>query len=230
MPQWAGMGVTSAVDGFQRRHPVVGFPLAVVYKFFDDQGVYLAALITYYGFLSLFPLLLLLAAVLGFVLRDDPDLQQRILDSTISQFPVIGDQLRGPQGLQGSGVALVVGALVAIYGALGVGQALQNALNIAWAVPRNDRPNPLKARGRSLLIVLTGGLAVLATTTVSVLAGALGAPGGVLDGLVVDRGRGRRRARQHGDLRRRVPHRLRHPPARASTCSPVPSSPRSCGS
>ena len=109
----AGMGVTSAVDGFQRRHPVLGFPLAVVYKFFDDQGVYLAALITYYGFLSLFPLLLLLASVLGFVLRDDPDLQQRILDSTISQFPVIGDQLRGSQGLEGSGVALVVGALVA---------------------------------------------------------------------------------------------------------------------
>ena len=130
--------------------------IAVVYKFFDDQGVYLAALITYYGFLSLFPLLLLLASVLGFVLRDDPDLQQRILDSTISQFPVIGDQLRGPQGLQGSGVALVVGALVAIYGALGVGQALQNALNIAWAVPRNDRPNPIKARVRSLLIVVDG--------------------------------------------------------------------------
>ena len=101
MPQWAGMGVTSAVDGFQRRHPVVGFPLAVVYKFFDDQGVYIAALITYYGFLSLFPLLLLLAAVLGFVLRDDPDLQQRILDSTISQFPVIGDQLPRRAGAPG---------------------------------------------------------------------------------------------------------------------------------
>ena len=50
------MGAAQAVDGFQRRHPVLGFPIAVVYKFFDDQGVYLAALITYYGFLSLFPL------------------------------------------------------------------------------------------------------------------------------------------------------------------------------
>ena len=176
------MGVASAVDGFQRRHPVLGFPIAVVYKFFDDQGVYLAALITYYGFLSLFPLLLLLASALGFVLRDDPDLQRRILDSTISQFPVIGDQLRDPRGLEGSGVALVVGAIVALYGALGVGQALQNALNIAWAVPRNDRPNPLKARLRSILIILTGGIAAIATTTVSVLAGALGAPGGVMSG------------------------------------------------
>jgi membrane protein len=180
MPQLAQMGVADAVDGFQRRHRVVGFPIAVFYKFFDDQGVYLAALITYYGFLSLFPLLLLLASVLGFVLRNDPELQQRILDSTISQFPVIGDQLRDPGSLDGSGVAVVVGAIVAVYGALGVAQAVQNALNIAWAVPRNDRPNPVKARLRSLLIILTGGVAVIATTSVSVLAGTLGASDGVL--------------------------------------------------
>ena len=121
------MPLTRRFDRFQRRHPVFGFPIAVIYKFFDDQGTYLAALITYYGFLSLFPLLLLLASVLGFVLQDDPDLQERILDSTLSQFPIIGDQLREPQGLQGSGVAVVVGGLVALYGALGVAQAMQNA-------------------------------------------------------------------------------------------------------
>ena len=154
---------------------MIGFPLAVAYKLFDDQGVYLAALITYYGFLSLFPLLLLLASVLGFVLDEDPELQNRILDSTLSQFPIIGEQLRDPQGLQGNGAAAVIGAIVAIYGALGVAQALQNAMNVAWAVPRHRRPNPVAARGRSMLLVATAGLAVLATTTLSALAGALGA-------------------------------------------------------
>ena len=174
------MTAVSRVDAFQRRHPVVGFPLAVAYKFFDDQGVYLAALVTYYGFLSLFPLLLLLASVLGFVLDDDPDLQDRILDSTLSQFPVIGEQLRDPQGLQGNGAAAVIGAIVAIYGALGVAQALQNAMNVAWAVPRHRRPNPITARGRSLLLVATAGLAVLATTTLSAFAGAVGAGDGAM--------------------------------------------------
>ena len=48
-------GVIGAVDGFQQRHRWAGFPLAVLYKFFDDQGSYLTALVTYYGFLSLFP-------------------------------------------------------------------------------------------------------------------------------------------------------------------------------
>lgn len=175
--------LTEWLDGYQRRHRWAGYPLAVVYKFFEDQGAYLAALITFYGFLSLFPLLLLLASVLGFVLQDDPDLQQRILDSTLSQFPVIGDELNDPQGLRGSGVAAVVGAVIALYGALGVAQALQNATNVAWSVPRNRRPNPLRARLRSLLLVATAGLAVLATTILSVLAGS-----GATDGLSIGRG------------------------------------------
>jgi inner membrane protein YhjD len=168
------------LDAFQQRHRWMGFPLAVAYKFADDQGPYLAALITYYGFLSLFPLLLLLASVLGFVLQRDPDLQRRILDSTLSQFPVIGDQLGDPQGLQGSNVALVVGAVVAVYGALGVALALQNAMNVAWAVPRWQRPNPLRARLRSLVLIATGGVAVLATTILSALGGSADAFGAEL--------------------------------------------------
>ena len=165
------MGLTRRLDDYQQRHRWLGFPLAVAYKFFDDQGVYLAALITFYGFLSLFPLLLLLTSIVGFALRNNDDLRLQILDSTLSQFPIISEELRDPQGLQGSGVALVVGALTALYGALGVAQALQNAMNVMWAVPRNRRPNPLEARGRSVLLIATAGVAVLVTTALSIAAG-----------------------------------------------------------
>ena len=58
------------LDRFQRRHHWVGFPIAVVYKFLDDQGNYLAALVAFFGLLSLFPLLLLLSSLLG--LRSTP--------------------------------------------------------------------------------------------------------------------------------------------------------------
>lgn len=165
------MSVAERLDSFQQSHPWAGFPLAVVYKFGEDQGPYLAALITYYGFLALFPLLLLLASILGFLLQDDPELQRRILDSALSQFPVIGDQLGDPQGLQGSGVAIVTGAVVALYGALGVGHAVQNALNVTWAVPRHRRPNPLHLRLRGLLFLVIGAAAVIATTVLSALGG-----------------------------------------------------------
>jgi membrane protein len=158
------VSLTERVDAFQRRHPVVGFPIGVIYKFGEDQGPYLAALITYYGFLSLFPLLLLLTSVLGFVLDGRPELQQQILDSTLSQFPVIGDEIADPQGLRGSVGAIIVGGLVALYGALGIAQAIQNAMNVTWSVPRNHRPNPIRARLRSLRFIALGGIAVVATT------------------------------------------------------------------
>jgi uncharacterized BrkB/YihY/UPF0761 family membrane protein len=63
------MTLTERLDRYQRRHPGAGFPLAVVYKFVDDDGYFHAALLTYYGFLAIFPLLLLSSTVLGLVLR-----------------------------------------------------------------------------------------------------------------------------------------------------------------
>jgi membrane protein len=165
------MKVATVLDGFQRRHHWMGLPIAVIYKFIDDQGSYLAALIAYYGLVSLFPLLLLLSSLLGFALQGDPRLQAEILASAMSQFPVIGGQLRST-GLHGSGVAVVVGVLGSVYGALGVAQAVQNLMNVAWAIPRNRRPNPILVRVRSLLLLATAGVAVIATTLVSALASA----------------------------------------------------------
>ncbi|MGD9705547.1 MAG: YihY/virulence factor BrkB family protein [Acidimicrobiia bacterium] len=176
------LGFTRRLDEFQRRHAWASFPLAVVYKFADDQGPYLAALITYYGFLSLFPLFLLLASVLGFLLQGNPELQRQILDSTLSQFPVIGDQLGEPQGLEGSVGALVAGALLATYGALGIAQAVQHAMNVAWSVPRHRRPNPFRARLRSLRLIAIAGTAIVATTILSALGSSAGAFGADLGG------------------------------------------------
>ena len=165
------MAPSSRLDAFQRRHPVVGFPLAVAYKFFDDQGTYLAALITYYAFLSLFPVLLLLSSLLGFFLRDDPGLQARLISSALNQFPVVGAELGTPSGLSGNRTSVTIAFVVALYGALGVAQAVQNAMNVVWGVPRNRRPNPILLRLRSLLLLATAGLTLLGTTVVSTLAG-----------------------------------------------------------
>ncbi len=166
------------VDRYQRRHRWAGYPLGVIYKFGDDQGNYLAALITYYAFLSLFPLLLLGTSILGFVLQGNPDLQQQIVDSTLARFPVIGEDLRAPGGLQGSGVAVAVGVFASLYGSLGVATATQNALNIAWAVPRNRRPNPIMARVRSVSLLAFSGLAILATTVIANLSAGIDALAG----------------------------------------------------
>jgi membrane protein len=163
------VAVVDRLDKFQQRHPQVSLPLAVFYKFFDDQGNYLAALITYYGFLSLFPLLLLLSTVLNFALHGDVHLQNEVLNSALGQFPMIGAQLKDTRGVSGSGVGLIVGILGTLYGGLGVAQAAQNAMNTVWRVPRNSRPNPIKGRVRSLLLLTIVGLSVAGTTVLSAL-------------------------------------------------------------
>ncbi len=158
------------VDDLQRRHRAAGLPLAVVYKFFDDQGNYLAAILTYYAFIAIFPLLLIASSVLGFVLQGNPGLERQALDSALAQFPIVGTQLGRPEGLHGSASAVAVGALAALYGVLGLGQAAQNALNTGWAIPRNSRLNPVVSRLRSFVLLALGGLAVLAVAILSSLA------------------------------------------------------------
>ncbi|WP_426246854.1 YihY/virulence factor BrkB family protein [Nocardioides sp. LHG3406-4] len=163
-------GVVDRIDRFQERHPLVSFPLAVVYKFFDDQGNYLAAILTYYAFVAIFPLMLLGTSILGFILEGRPGWQEDILNSALSQFPIIGEELGRPEGLSGSVGGVAVGALAALYGALGLGQAVQNSMHVVWSVPRNSRPNPIYARVKSLLLIMTAGASLLAVTVVSAIA------------------------------------------------------------
>lgn len=157
------------IDAFQRKHRVIGFPIAVIYKYFDDQGAYLAAILTYYAFIAIFPLLLLSTSILGFIVQGNDELREQLLNSALSQFPIVGDQLGRPEGLQGSTAAIVIGSITAIYGAMGLGQAVQNAANIAWSIPRNSRANPILLRLRSLAFLLVGGIGILALAIVTSL-------------------------------------------------------------
>ena len=156
------------LDGFQRRHPSVSFPLGVLYKYFDDQGPYLAAIISYYAFVAIFPILLIASSVLGFLLQGNEALYNAVLDSALGRFPIVGTQLGEPGGLRGSTGAIVVGSLAALYGALGLATAAQHALNVAWAVPRNSRFNPFVGRFRAFLTLILAGLAVLGTSVAAV--------------------------------------------------------------
>src|ERR1700722_13226894 len=175
------MSMVSRADAYQRRHRWVGLPLAVLYKFADDQGTYLAAQITYYGFVAAFPLLLLLATILGYALHGNPQLQRHVLDSALPQFPVIGSQITADiRSFHGSIAGLVIGMLGCVYGGLGIVQAVQNTLNKVWGVPRDSRPNPVRARLRSLLLLAFGGLSVIVTTVLSALGAAADAFGATL--------------------------------------------------
>jgi membrane protein len=158
-------------DSSQRRRPWLAFPLAVLKKYGDDGAGNLAALMAYYAFLSIFPILLVFATVLGFVLRGNPDLYRRLLGSALVEFPVVGESLRF-EGLHGSWLALVFGVLISLWGAKGVASAAMTAFNTVWNVPYHQRPGFLPAIARSFGLLVTLGITAVVTGTLSGVGGA----------------------------------------------------------
>ena len=156
-------------DQFQQRHAVLGFPIAVMQKFGNDQAGGKAALTAYYGLFALFPLLLLFATILGSLLAGHPTWRRDLLDSAFANFPIIGSQLQhDTHSLQGNGFAIAVGIVGTLYGAQGVGQAALNAMNTVWNVPYKNWPNFFKRRLRGYLWL---GALCVATVVSTTLAG-----------------------------------------------------------
>jgi membrane protein len=162
-------------DDLQQRHPTLAFPSAVLRKFSDDRAGGLAALIAYYGFFSIFPLLLVLTTVAAYLVHWNPDLQHRILDSALVQFPVIGTQIRENVGsITGNAVALAFGVVAALWGGLAVLASVQTAMDEVWDVPRRERARMVARILRGLVALLALGASVVAATVVAGLSASLG--------------------------------------------------------
>jgi membrane protein len=132
-----------------------------------------AAVITYYGFLSVFPLFMVASAILALLLRTNEGLKEDILTTAVAQFPVIGTQIREESGsLQGSLVAVVIGLLVTLWAATRAFVGVQSAFDDAWEIPVSDRANILITRLRALAGVGIIGTGIIAATIVSALAAA----------------------------------------------------------
>ncbi|HUY63268.1 MAG TPA: YhjD/YihY/BrkB family envelope integrity protein [Acidimicrobiales bacterium] len=146
--------VVHHVDAFQQGHSATALLFGVVKKFGDDSAGSLAALLAYYGFLSVFPLLLLLITLLGLFFSHDATLQHRVVNSALAQFPIVGKQLAGPHGISslraGSVPGLAVGLIGLGWGSMGVTQAGQRAMAEVWNVPGENRPGFMSRLGRSL--------------------------------------------------------------------------------
>jgi membrane protein len=162
-------------DDLQQRRPWLAFPAAVIRKFSDDRAGGLAALIAYYGFFSLFPLLLVLTTVAAYIVHGDTDLQRRIVDSALAQFPVVGTQIRASVGsISGNAVALVFGVLASLWGGLAVLASVQTAMDEVWDVPRRERAALIGRILRGLVVLLALGASVVAATLVAGLSASLG--------------------------------------------------------
>jgi membrane protein len=163
------------LDDVQQRTPWLAFPIAVAKKFGEDRAGSHAALIAYYGFFSMFPLLLALVTVLGFLLANDPGLRKSIVDSALSSFPVIGAQIReNVHAIKGNGVMLALALGLALWTGLGVIRTAQVAMDDVWDVPKGDRRGFIAATFRALLLLTVFGAGLAASALLAGLSSSEG--------------------------------------------------------
>ena len=167
--QGAAQRMLRRIDDIQRARPTLAFPVAVIKKFADDRASQLAALIAYYGFLSLFPLLLVFATAAASVLEGDPDLQRRLIESILEQFPVVGTEIgrvidESVKQLSGSPLALTVGIVGALWTGTAVVAAAQQAMDDIWDVPRVERAGLIGRIVRAFLLLLVFAASIVLST------------------------------------------------------------------
>lgn len=166
------------------RFPLVAKFLEINSRFGDDGGGYLAAAITYYAFLSVFPLLLLGASVVGFVLAGDPqaqaDLARKLAGSIPGLGPLLGDNVRAIVEARGST------GVVGLLGALWSGTALARAASFALArVNRTKDPGGyFQAQAWAIGTTIGLGILAVATTALGAAIPALNVDGPARVGLV----------------------------------------------
>ncbi|MBW4061754.1 YihY/virulence factor BrkB family protein [Candidatus Saccharibacteria bacterium] len=157
-----------SLDTYQQKHQFPGLTYGVIRKYGDDNGGYLAALITYYGFLALFPLLLVLASLIKIALSYHVPFAINVSHAVGNIFPLFGDDLQSNiHGISKTGVGLIVGIIISLWGARGVADALRYALNEIWGVPRSARGTFADGVGRSLRIIFVGGGGFILASVVS---------------------------------------------------------------
>ena len=169
LPKEPREGFVAWVDTLQRRHGVLGFPFAVVRKYSDDGGWRHAALITYYGFLSVFPILLVAASVLSAVLVNRPTLRQEMVAALLPEAlqSTVNAALAA---MPASGLPLAIGIIGLLLSGTGVVFSAYETLNHLAGVPRRSRFHVVARYTRVLLmviVVLVGGLGIAALTVAS---------------------------------------------------------------
>ena len=177
--------VIRRADRFQQDHGVLGFPFAVIQKFGNDQAGSKAALVAYYGLFALFPLLLLFTTILGYTLHDNRRLQADLVDSALGNFPIIGPQLQShTHALTGSVSAVVIGSVLLLYGAVGLGLATQSAMNVVWNIPYVRWPSIYLRYLRALGVLVLLALSAIGSTVLTGFA-TLVSHGWIATGLLV---------------------------------------------
>jgi YihY family inner membrane protein len=158
-----GRGLLERFDRFQQEHRATAIPVAIARRYSTDRCSSFAAMLAYHGFLSILPLFLVLVSVTRIVLNGHPALRDRVVAAIVEQFGALGAQLQAAniKPATGDAIAIAVGLGVALWAGLGVMQSAQVAFNTIWGVPRDQQPDFMRSRMRSLITIVGFGILLI---------------------------------------------------------------------
>jgi uncharacterized BrkB/YihY/UPF0761 family membrane protein len=163
------------INNFQKKHTFFAFLVAVIKKYSDDQAGRQAALLTYYAFLSLFPLLLVLTTLTNNLVGRNPDLNHTIITGLTNYFPLLGSQLASHvHGLDSGGSVVVIGILFTLYGTRGVADVFRSGMQEVWGIPKSERVGFPKSTYNSFQLIVVGGTGFILTSIIAGYASSTG--------------------------------------------------------
>jgi membrane protein len=141
-------------------------------KFSAEDGSLIAAAISFYSLLSLLPLLLLAVSALGYVMGGNEKAYGKVIEYFNNFMPnstfitnVLRDLVRA------RGVVGLVGLVALLWTGSQLFTTLQTALNDVWEVV--DKPGFIKARVKSILVVILFGVLLILSIASSSLVGVI---------------------------------------------------------
>jgi membrane protein len=153
----------------RRRQPFVDHVVRAYGRYTNDGGDRLAASVTYFAFLSFFPLVALAFSITGFVVDAYPDLQDELTSKINDYLPGLADKLDvGSIGGAKVGVGLL-GLLGLVLAGLAWIDAMRDAIRLMWH-QNIDVGNVVTRRVKDLGVLAGLGLMLLASTVVTSLA------------------------------------------------------------
>ena len=153
----------ASVDAAQRKRRWTAVAVATAKKFSEDKSTNLASMVAFWAIFSIFPLFLVLVTLLGWLLPADT--KGNVLSNVANLLPLLDPGT--VQTLSGSWWALIIGMVSALWSGSAVIRTVQFSFNSVWEVPMAERPGLGEKLARSLWVLATVGLGLVAATVIS---------------------------------------------------------------
>ncbi|HET7328606.1 MAG TPA: YihY/virulence factor BrkB family protein [Nocardioidaceae bacterium] len=161
----------ATVAALRARWPLVDHLVRTLLHYSHVQGNVLAGAVTFFGFLSFFPILALAFAVVAYVAVVYPDAEEALVEGISKVLPGLIGPGEGQISIEAfksaGGAAGAIGLVGLLYSGLGWLSGMRQALQAAFVLDQSDQRNFFVGKGVDLLVLALIGLTLVLSVSVS---------------------------------------------------------------